>query len=475
MNENEMRDNAMREVREIDGASQDKLRWEVRKLRLDVVLASVAVALVLMSSVGALLLYSYFLRYGFNAGGIAAADTLSLLLLVFGFALTTFVVLAYVTTAAYPVTRAGHWLAGAVTEQRNVWRLRRRGATPEGEVILLIGNPIRQVWWDGMSTYLWFGGALLALFLLAIYYANANLRFFMGAMLLVGVWLSHFVFGGQESRYSNWPKFKRARHPFDAWMDGKRPAIKRTLIALTVTVSAVLTQLSWIQDASMQVIGYRKLNVSVRMSRDDFNTVVDRATRAGYALNACAPLDPNAPVIDHMDVLSHALGTTALIRYPALPFGAPETAEAATVRFEPLNASLMVMSGVGERAPCREFLTYTIFKPGQAVFSMQGESMLEAQLAWLEGDKPSWKVSIAVLEPGELGAGSLAQAAALKAYLLRRYRLSPSSVSIDAKGAELKRDCAGVRNAGLCNQANQRIEIRAEPSLSYSTTRHGVV
>jgi hypothetical protein len=445
----------------VDTPADKKMRWELRKLKLDVALASLGIAFVATFSIGALLLYCYFLRHGFNAGGISASDTVSFSLLLFGFVVTTFIGLVFVTLAAFPVSRAGHWLLVCLQEKRNAWRLWRRGATPAGEVRLLIGSPMRQVWRDGMAIYWWSGGLLFCVYLLGFIRAGSAARFFMGSMLLVGLWLAIFAFGTQIPAYSAWPKVPRALSPFDAWLQRQPFSIRQAVIASIVTIGMLVFNMGWIQDASMLAIGYRKHDVSVRLSKEDFDAVFERATRAGFVVNACQSVDPAMPVIDHMDVLWHALGTTALIRYPALPLGAPEAAERAAVQFEPLNASLTVISSVAARETCREFLIDTIFQPGQAVLARGAEHLLDEQLDWLGPDRARWTVHIAVLDPAGPGQ-TVAQAQALKAQLIRRYRLATSAIVIGAGRADRKRVCSGTGNPGLCEKANRRIEIRVD-------------
>lgn len=453
------------DVADVENDSRKKLRWEIRKLKLDWALAVLGLVFIVTFSIGAFLLFLYFWRYSFNAGGISASDTVSFSLLLFGFSVTVSIALVYATIAAYPLTRTGHFLLVKMQEGRNRWRLPRRGTTPAGEVKLLIGNPMRQVWRESMTQDLWIGCFLLVFVVLGFVFANAGVRYFLGSMLAVGMWLSIFVFGTQVSTYSKWPKVKRTANPFDAWLDRQPFAIRQMVIASIFTVFMLAMQLSWIQDTSMLTIGFRKHDVSVRLSKEDFNAMADQAIRAGHVLQACAPLDPRMPVLDHMDVLWYGLGTRALIRYPALPLGASEATERTTVRFEPLNASITVMSSRPERDTCREFLLTSIFRRGQATFVPGAESALEGQLGWLENDRQRWYVSIALFDPGAPTGETMVQAEAIKAYLGRRYRLPPASIFIETGRVDLKRDCGDFRDVALCNKANRRVEVRGELAL----------
>lgn len=439
-----------------------KMRWEIRKLRLDVMLAWISLGFAATLFFGALLLFLYFFRDGFNAG-ISASDTVSFSLLSFSFGVTISIVLVVGTVTAFPIVRVLHWL---LAWMRNVWRRWRRGATPANEAQLRPGSPMRQVWREGMKSYLLLGGVLFCLFVFGFIYVGSDARFFMVWMLALGFVPALLVFGTQVQAYPALPEVPRTLTLFDAWLQRQPLSIRQAVIASIITISFISLGIFFVQEISMQLqeismqlIGYRKHDVSVRLSKEDFLVLTERATRAGYAINACQSLNPAMPVIDHIDVLWHKLGTTALIRYPALPLGAPAEEKRKAVRFEPLNASLTVISSVIERETCREFLNDTIFQAGQAGFAWGAEERLDEQLTLLESDPARWTIHIAVLDP--VGPRqTVAQAQALKAYLMRRYRLASSAIVIETGRTDRKRVCDDADNARLCEKVNRRIEIR---------------
>jgi hypothetical protein len=456
-----MAESDVNEVTSVETPAEIKMRLEIRKLKLDVVVASLGIAFAASFSIGAVLLCIYFLRHHFNTGGISGSDTVPIILVGLAFGVTNLICLMYVTLAAFPVSRAGHWLLVRLREQRNAWRLRRRGATPIGEVQLLLGSPIRQGWRDGMTIFWCLGVVCFCEFVYVLIYAGSAMRNFVGSMFPLGIFLSLFVFGTQIPTYSALPRPPPTSSRFDVWMRRQAYPVRRAVAVSAVTFITIMLQIGVTQDASMLGIGYRNHNVSVRLSKEDFQAAVELATRAGYALNACRPLDPATPIIEHMDVLWHKLSTTALIRYPALGLGAEPAAERAAVRLEPLNASLMVMRDVAERDTCSEFLIDTIFRPGRAGFTDRAEPLLDELLNRRGIDPARWNIRIAVIDPGapELAA---AQAAALKAQLIRRYRLGASAIVIDGVRADRKRVCDGTENARSCEIANRRVEIRAD-------------
>lgn len=436
-----------------------KMRWEMRKLRFDLVLACIGLGFAATLFFGALLLFFYFFRDRFNAG-ISASDTLAFSLLCFGFVIPISIGLIFGTIAAFPLARAEDWMAVSVREKRNNWRRRQRGMTPSGEVQLLLGPPIRQVWHDGKATYFWFGVGVLVMFIPAFICAKSDVRFLMVSMLGLGFFYALLIFGTQVQAYPL-PERQGTLSAFGAWLQRKPLFIRQVLIVLIVTIMVVALEIAGFQDLSMQVIGYRKHDVSVRLSKEDFLVLIERATRAGHAVNACQPLDSAMPVIDHIDVLWHKLGTTALIRYPTLPFVLFAEAEHATVRLEPLNASLTVISSVTERETCREFLIDTIFQAGQAGFAWGAKDLMDEQLNFLESDPARWNIHIAVLDP--VGPGkTVAQAQALKAYLMRRYRLASSAIVIETGRTDRKRVCGDTDNARLCERVIRRIEVRVD-------------
>lgn len=444
-----------------DASSSEKVRWELRKLKLDVLLAILGLLFAATISVGALLLYCYFFRLSFNPGGISASDTVSFSLLLFGFALTTFFGVFYFTIAGYPIARAGHKMLVKSQEWINAWKLWRRGAMPAGEVRLLIGNPVRQEWRSGMTIFIWLGLLLWLPLVLGFIRGNINLRLFLGPMLLVGIWQSIFVFGDQRHAYSKLPRKTRTLGRFDAWLDRQPWPIRQTIMSSIVTLGMLTLQMSVLQDASMLTLGFRKHDVSVRLSKDDYSAVVDRATRAGLVVNPCTVLDVNMPVIEHMDVLWHSLGTMALIRYPSLPLWAPERAQQSTLLFEPLSASITVMRAMVGQQSCNEFMADSLFREGRSDLEDQATAKLETDLPWLLDAPGRRRIYLAVIEPASPGLAA-DQAQVLKTLLSTKYRQPENLVVLEQGRKDLKRDCTGLRDGVACERANRRIEIRSE-------------
>ncbi|MBC7684318.1 MAG: hypothetical protein H7176_03700 [Bdellovibrionales bacterium] len=167
----------MAESRADDTPEAIKMRWDMRKLRLDVALACIGLGFAATLFMGALLLFLYFYHDGFNAG-ISASDTVSFSLLSFGFVVIISIVLIFGMVTAFPLVRAMHWLLVW-------WALRRwrRSEAPAGELPLLLSSPIRQEWRDGMKIYLWVGGLLFCMFIFGFIRASSDVRFFMFLML----------------------------------------------------------------------------------------------------------------------------------------------------------------------------------------------------------------------------------------------------------------------------------------------------
>ncbi|MES2075821.1 MAG: hypothetical protein V4462_09410 [Pseudomonadota bacterium] len=450
-----------------DQSRQKKLRWETYKLGLDIVLATLGLVFIAAFSIGAFLLFWYFFRFNFNPGGISASDTVSLSYLLFGFVLTILFLTIFFAIAAYPVSSVFRWLLTSSQSHRKArWTLRWWGGSAG-----VVGNVRRQLWRDLNKFYFLTGCLFLILCATYISIAHWKARLAIGAMLFVGFLLSELATRPQSPVHPEWqwPTARERRPPrpysLGAWLKRQSEMTQRVVVGAAMVGSSVVFLFNALEDTVLHVVGFRKHDVAVRLGKDDFNTVVERATRAGYVVNACAPLNPAFPVIEHMDVLWYGLGTRALLRYPALSLSASEIEEEAALRFELLNGALAVISGLTGTENCHEFLISSIFKHGQAVLSTGADEVLKKQLGWLKDDPPRWNVSIAVLDAGVSMDETKARALVLKAYLLRRYRLPTSSIFIETGRVDLKRDCGDLRDVVLCNKLNRRIEIRGELSL----------
>jgi cytoskeletal protein RodZ len=70
-----------------DNSEEEKFKRsvELKKARVEYLLKILGVAYVTSFSLGAMLMFFYFLRQNFNPGGISASDTVSMVLISFGF------------------------------------------------------------------------------------------------------------------------------------------------------------------------------------------------------------------------------------------------------------------------------------------------------------------------------------------------------------------------------------------------------
>jgi hypothetical protein len=242
------------------------------------------------------------------------------------------------------------------------------------------------------------------------------------------------------------------------------PLRKRQAVVVG-TVIGVLSVLlvAEFQDVAFRIVGFRTSNVSIRMSKDDFVGLIDEATEAGIALNACKPLRIGTLQLHHVDVLLHKIGSSALLSYPSTPefFDLNISHLSRRIRFGPLNSSfaLMEQNAVAER--CDELLLDSLFAFQDPHISTYAHRMLGMHLSRLAALAADEKVVVTILG-GEDAALSLLRAQAIGSFLQREYGLTAASLSLIVDTTHrLKLECAAAPgiDARLCARVNHRVEI----------------
>jgi outer membrane protein OmpA-like peptidoglycan-associated protein len=456
--------------RSLDALGVSKLCWEMRKLRLEVILQSLAVVYILALSLGAMLIFLYFFRHDFNAGGISAADTVSMVLTSLSFIGLTACFLFLFMCAGYPFVRFAHWSAHRFSFYQN--SLRNKKGTVGIDTVSLskkIGMPFQLEWKKGYFFVLVVGIFLLIFIALLIYESNSGLVYMLIPLLGAGMWLSMFVFGEKKHIYCPWPKIPPT-HKVDIWLSSLPGPWRDVAISVVVVTILVGIGSSGIEDFSLTAVGFRKQNVSVRLSKDDFRQFVDRAVRSGLVINPCEAIEEGAFLVNGVDVLWHKLGTQGLLRFPSQPIGAETKSSQLSLRMEPLNANISVIEMHAKKLQCEEFLLGVLFKRESATMLASAGARLERDLAWIrDGQKGSFiriathSTSLASTPLGKQDESlSHRQGEAIRNFLMQTYGLQPASVLVvDVADTEPKLDCSEDATVmhNLCEKMNRRIEI----------------
>ncbi|WP_167759691.1 hypothetical protein [Massilia horti] len=446
-------------------ASKNKLnrKMEGGALIAQFVLKAFAVVNVIAVVAGGALMFLYQLRYNFNAGAFSAGDTLGFVWFILGFLITLFIGLGFGTLAGFPLMRLLHKVA--VAGLAIFKRIRRQVGVGQADRWLEDGAPNRLQWEKKQKTMLVAGTVTLLWFGLFIFKMNAQFRIFLIAILAAGMWLSIFVFGelikNHDRNDDRGPPAKSA-HPLGVWFGGLPSKTRNRIVATVVALASQFVFFGYWQDASALAAGFRKQDVSVRLTREDFDSALYQATGKGIVVNSCEQIIPNLTVLHHADILWQNLGSKSLLRFPTVPLGGEESG---TVRLE-LNNSSHNVFGSSSRMPCAEFLSDLLFKEEGSELRTSALPQLASQLSWLQELPSGWFIKVVAHSNADGGEGrkpveTLQQAQALKSHLAKTFGLAPDRVlAVGAEAKFPKQDCT---NSGsqrdLCLKIGRRVEV----------------
>lgn len=231
-----------------------------------------------------------------------------------------------------------------------------------------------------------------------------------------------------------------------------------------------------LQDMSLMMIGYREHDVSVRLTKEDFRTLVNRAVRAGTTVNPCQAFLDDDFVVQGVDVLWHRLGTNGLLRFPSRPLGQQDNSSGFNFQFEPLNANFTIVKTSRPAISCTELGIDSLFGSGSATLRPAAEVVLRRDLDWIKSLKVGELVRIG-LHGGDSLVGAdgattgltTRRAQALHTFLAASYDLpDPGIMILDHGASEPKLVCPeddGPAGA-LCKKINRRIEVsRYDPDV----------
>lgn len=454
-----------------------KLVSEVRNNRVEYLLKILGLAYVISFSLGAILIFVYFLRQNFNAGSISASDTVSMALTWFGFFAMSAFGFFLASYVMYPV----QWVVS------NIIIMTRGNVPREPPVIVLdatsgaidtvemsnqLGASVRGHWkgtkWFDLSV----GSILLSMTALAIYAAPVGFFQLVVTFLGGGLWLSHIFNWRSEQVYC------RVRHIddtsfIDRWADSLRPSSRLGAITIFVLTGMLTINFGVIQDASLNLIGFRKQDVSVRMVQEDFKFLLQESARVGMVVNPCEPLHKDEYVLHNADVLWYKLGAQGLLRYPAERIGEDNILARTSVRMEPLSSNLNILKATKRDRGCSEYATGALFAGEQSTLSASAISVLRRELEWLKNVPANQKIQItwhdsAPLMLNEKTSGlKVRRLASLKDFLLSSYKLSMQSLLIvDAGIADQKLTCDQnpIVARTTCDLLNRRVQIQQTES-----------
>lgn len=410
---------------------------------------------------GATLMAFYFLRHKFTPGGLSASDTVSFALLSFGYFAVLGIGLGVGTLAGFPVARFGHYLlAKAFAQLAKTLGRRPLPLSPFARGIVQ-GAPRRLEWRPRQVGMLVLGTLVLIVYVLAMLELPIAVTFFLFNVLLTGVLISTVVFGDWVDR--DFPaRTTSSTHPIDAWMNAQ-PARRRNLMTAGIVALVIsFFNIAYWQDASLLAIGFREQDVSVRLAREDFDAVAERATRIGIVLNPCESITPTTTALHHADILWQNLGTRTLLRFPSHPIGSdPPSGQQILLKLHSPPAGVATGDGL---PTCREFASDALFaRSGQRIQPEMAARVVK-ELRVLAHLAPDWRVKVVAHSsdsaPNEML--SLKQAEAVKSLLQANFRIDPSRIEVRGEGALMpKLDCSARMASAkpICDRMNRRVEI----------------
>jgi hypothetical protein len=444
-----------------------KRKFELRLARTQYIVAVLALLHVAAFVAGALLGFAYLIRHRFNPGGISAADTLAMILWSLGFLLMLAIGLAFATMAGFPLARIVD-ATYSVYRRGLLWFMRDNPFPEPGFWwSLKYGAPNRFEWRRKERVMMFFGALMLATFCWLIAVAPFELGMFLVTILVPGVFISMNVFGRMVESFSPVPRSTNLS-ALDVRMSrlsiGKRGVV---ISAIIVILTTFLCMGTWL-DASAVLIGFREQNVNIRLPKEDFEEMLEQATRSGIAVNPCEQLTSGASTLQHADILWQNMGTRSLIRFPSQPLWRNASASR-EIHFKTGSAALANVVSAGPQSRCGEVLADVLFRDsGKRIRSNAGAHILD-QLPWLEHLKEEAKMRVVAYGNKSAGATTdgiaetLQQAVAVKQIVQGLTKLPASAIEVVGAGwASAKQEC-GSRSRGqraLCEASNRRIEIR---------------
>jgi hypothetical protein len=444
-----------------------KAKLEFRTSRVQHALALLALVHVTAFVVGALLGFVYLVRHQFNPGGISGSDTLAMILWALGFLLTLVIGLSLATVAGFPLARLID-LVCQVCRRGLLW-IKRKDLFPHSGFwwALRFGTPNQLEWHPRQGSIMFCGCVILAMFCWLIAVVPFELGMFFVTLLATGIFVSMIVFGTMVESFSPVPK-RIKKSAFDVRMN--RLSIGKRGIVITLSIVAATTFLcfgTWL-DASAVLIGFREQNVNVRLAKEDFEDMLEQATRAGFAVNPCEQLTTGASTLKHVDILWQNLGSRSLLRFPSQPFW-NSTSASREIRFKTGNAAIASVVSAKVHGRCGEMLAAALFRDSDKRPRANAGARILEQLPWLGSLSPGAKIQIVVFT-GKSSATSdaamaetLQQAIAVKRLVEVLAKLPATAVEAVGAGYSIaKRECdnhsGGQRM--LCDAIGRRIEIR---------------
>jgi hypothetical protein len=445
-----------------------KRKFDLRLTRAQYVLAVLALIHVAAFVTGALLGFAYLVRHQFNPGGISGSDTLAMILWSLGFLLLLAIGLGIATLAGFSLARIID-VTYSVTQRSLLWFKRDDHFPMSGFWwSLRFGTPNRLEWRRNQQAMMFFGCITLATFCWLIAVVPFELGMFFVTILTPGIFIGMIVFGKMVESYSPLPR-RADQSAIDIRMS--RLSIERrglVVVAVLVVLTTFLCLGTWL-DASAVLIGFREQNVNIRLPKEDFEEILEQATRSGFAVNPCEQLTPGATTLQHADILWQNMGTRSLIRFPSQPLWS-STGIRNEIRFKTGNAALVNVVRAGSQGRCGEVLADVLFRGSGKRLRSSAPAYILEQLPWLAGLPAGSKIRI--VAHGSKGVTASAtndgtadtqqQALAVKRIVEALTKLAPANVEAEGAGWKiLKQECdkrSGAQRT-LCEASNRRIEI----------------
>jgi len=405
-----------------------------------------AVLFAISFTLGGLLLSAYFYRQQFNSAGISSGDTVALSMLALAY--LAIVVLTMVLGAFCDVA-----LVGFAIGIRKVYAklFPSHKAVPLAIKVFPYRVTFRSNSWVSFVTglLLW---SMLALAFIII--PSAHLAFFVGLALVAGAVPCVFYLVDMELVYSKLPHVV-SNASLDKWLLAQPEARKRSILLLVFTGVVAVMGLPTIQDLSLTAFGYRKQNVAVRLSKDDFEFLVNAALAKRIPLNPCESIVADANEVHGADVLWQNIGAKALIAFPSNPID--DMRQVKQLRIELKSDSFTVGSFGKYRGNCIEIPASKLF--GRATDSVQSSKSFTTQIDDLVGDQENWNFEVTIYAAGDDNLAK-ARAVSLAKHLEVLYHLPITRVQWRTR-QDTKWDCSAMLKSArqLCAEANERVEI----------------
>jgi hypothetical protein len=406
-------------------------------------------------SFGSAFIFIYFYRNGFYPGALSLSDAFAILLLLFGFASVAILTVLFVTAAGLPIARSIGWLFN--------WG---GAALPPA----VAEDRYYAVWKRGLKLELAAGTFVLLFMLWAMFLAQGvEARFLIASLVLLGSFSSYITYTDRKLVPGSAPTPPQAMGALDRWFARQTEAVRKLFVIAVISAGFFGLYFATFQDIALTALGFRKIDFSVQLDKEDFARVADQAAALGLAVNPCRRLAPDSYVLDNLDLLWYQAGTRWLGRYPSQLSVTSNSSNATSFMFESAKPIGGIARSIHPRLRCEELPSDLLFEGGSGTLRGEAAGILTHRLQGLAILADGAAVTISVHDSQDRGpAGwnnlTLRQGWAVVDKLGSLFPEKTFKYKVEGVDDRVpKKSCTGLEQLALerCRAVNRRVEVRA--------------